>query len=224
MLLGRTLWVLGALFVSLLGIMVTPAIAQESTLSACSVAEPPKNCEDNMWALRVAINAPNGAYVHVPDPGCMNDSAAEIQKALQAAAASASPKLALFSGPISKLAAQPIAQAMKSQGGDIGKLFSPYAKNGALCAPLVAVVPVEADVIGFRLLAGEASGGLSRCSPGADCPIGWSKFQTTPVQNKAVAMRTYSTVFMNWSHDRARRAEMLVFYKLPKGEKPLQEM
>ena len=202
----------------------TPASAQESTVPACSIAEPPSGCDSNMWALRVEITAPNGAYVHVPDPGCMNDSAGEISKALQAAVATASPQLALFSGPISKLAAQPIAQAMKSQGGDIGRLFSPYAKNGALCAPLVAVVPVQADVLGFRLLAAEASGGFARCTAGADCPVGWSKFQTSPMENKGSAMRTYSAIFMNWSHDRTRRAQMIVFYRLPAGTKPLQDM
>lgn len=222
---NKIISVVGGLLLSVLAAMSPlQAEAQEATVPACSIAEPPANCDSSMWALRVEITAPNGAYVHVPDPGCMNDSAGEIAKVLQAAVVAATPSLALFSGPISKLAAQPIAQHMKSQGGDIGKLFSPYAKNGALCAPLVAVVPVNADVVGFRLLAAEAGGGFARCSAGADCPIGWSKFQTSPVENKGSAIRAYSTVFMNWSHNRARRAQMIVFYKLPAGTKPLQEM
>ena len=215
----------GALLVGMLaGISPLPASAQESTVPACSIAEPPANCDSSMWALRVEITAPKGAYVHVRDPGCMNDSAGEIAKVLQAAVVASTPSLALFSGPISKLAAQPIAQHMKSQGGDIGRLFSPYARNGALCAPLVAVVPVNADVVGFRLLAAEVGGEFARCSAGAECPIGWSKFQTSPVEHEGSAIRAYSTVFMNWVDNRARRAQMIVFYKLPAGTRPLQEM
>lgn len=202
------------------------ARAQEATVSACSVAEPPNGCNDNMWALRVQITAPNGAYVHVPNPGCMNDAAGDVAKVVQAAVVAGTPQLALFSGPISKLAAQPIAQAFKSQGGDLGKLFSPYAKNGALCAPLVAVVPVDADVVGFRLSATDAHNGniMAKCPAGGECPIGWSKFQAAPIENKGSSMRTYSTIFMNWSHNRPRQAEMTIFYKLPQGKKPLQEL
>lgn len=204
----------------------TGASAQESTVSACSVSDAPAGCNDRMWALRVTLTAPNGAYVHVRDPGCMNDSSGELAKLVQTALVAAQPQLALFSGPISTLVAQPIAEKLKSQGGDIGKLFSPYAKNGALCVPLVAIVPVAAEVVGFRLLATDAQNAnvMQRCSVGVDCPIGWSKFQSTPVETRGAAIRTYSTIFMNWSHDRSRQAEMIIFYKLPAGEKPLQEL
>lgn len=220
----RTLVPVGLVAMSLQ--MPTEALAQESTISACSVQDAPAGCNDNMWALRVTVTAPNGAYVHVPDPGCMNDASGEVAKVVQAAVVAAQPQLALFSGPISKLVATPIAEKLKSQGGDIGRLFSPYAKNGALCVPLVAVVPVAAEVVGFRLLATDGPNGniMKRCSPGADCPIGWSKFQATPVETKGSAIRTYSTIFMNWSHDRTRQAQMVIFYKLPAGEKPLQEI
>ncbi|MBE2241444.1 MAG: hypothetical protein IAE86_01705 [Burkholderiaceae bacterium] len=204
----------------------TTVLAQESTVSACSILDAPAGCNDRMWALRVTLTAPNGAYVHVPDPGCMNDASNEVAKIIQAAVAAAQPQLTLFSGPISKLIATPIAEQLKSQGGDIGRLFSPYARNGALCVPLVAVVPVAAEVVGFRLLATDGPNGnvMKRCAPAAECPIGWSKFQATPVEAKGAAIRTYSTIFMNWSHDRSRQAQMIIFYKLPAGEKPLTEI
>ena len=208
-----------------LSLLHHPAQAQSATVPACSVSEAPAGCQNNMWALRVTVPVPNGAYVHVPDPGCMNDAAGEIAKLLQAAAVAAAPKLAIFSGPISQLVAQPINQHMRNQGGDLGRLFSPYAKNGALCAPVIGVVPVAAEVLGFRLLAAEAgSTSFGRCSPGADCGVGWSKFQSQPVENKNSSIRTYTSVFMNWSHDRSRQAQMIIFYKLPQGERPLMEL
>lgn len=202
------------------------AAAQEATVPACSVPDAPPACSDGMWALRVHITAPNGAHVHVPNPGCMNDAAGDVEKVIQAAVVAGTPQLALFSGPISKLAAQPVAQALRNQGGDLGKLFSPYAKNGALCAPLVGVVPVDADVKGFRLSATDAHNGnlMGRCPPGGECPISWSKFQAAPIEHKGSNIRTYSTIFMNWSHNRARQAEMIIFYKLPQGKQPLLEL
>ena len=204
--------------------LATPALAQESTVPACSISDAPAGCNDRMWALRVQRTAPNGPYAQVADPGCMNDASGEIAKVVQAAAAAAQPSLARFSGPISMLAAQPIAERVKSQGGDLARLSAPHAKNGALCVPLVAVVPVAAEVVGFRLLAGESGSLMQSCSPGANCPIGWSKFQATPVERKNDAIRTYATIFMNWSHDLQRQVEMIVLYKLPAGQKPLQQL
>lgn len=199
------------------------AHAQESTVQACSVNSPPSGCQ-GMWALRVKITAPNGAYVHVPDPGCMNDASGEIQKMMKSSIIYSMPQLALFSGPISKVLTPHVLEAFKSQGGDIGRYFSPYAKNGALCAPLIAVVPVDAEMVGYRFLVSEVNGALSQCSAGADCPVGWSKFQTSPMETRGTNMRTYNAIFMNWSHNRTRQAEMIIFYKLPAGKMPLQEI
>ena len=201
-------------------------LAQEATVKACSVESPPPNCKTNMWALRVRVPVQNGAYVHVPDPGCMNETTGEIEKSIKTMIAAGGPKLALFSGPIAKLAAGPVAAALKNQGGDLGKFYSPYAKNGALCAPMVAVVPQAAQVIGFRLQATDAVNGnaMKRCAAGADCPIGYSKFQRVPAELKKAGMRTYTTIFMNWSNDRSRDAEMIIFFQLPAGKKPLLEL
>lgn len=218
----RLLWAFG-LVLSLSGYL-SPVQAQQSTVPACSIEAPPSGCDANMWALTVQITVPNGAYVHVTDPGCMNDAAGEIQKLLQTAVTAGMPQLALFSGPLSKLVSTPVAEAFKGQGGDIGKLFSPYAKNGALCAPLVAVVPVDAAMVGYRFFASNNGGAMGRCSAGTDCPVGWSKFQTAPIEAKGTAIRTYNAVFMNWSHNTTRQAKMIVFYKLPAGMSPLQDI
>ena len=202
-----------------------PAVAQETTIPSCDLQVPPKQCK-GVWALTVKAVAPNGAYVHVPNPGCMNDSASELKKLIQAAVIAAQPQLAAFSGPLSAVIALPLNEHMKGQGGDLGKLLSPYAKNGAMCLPLVAIVPTDATVRGFRLMATDAHNrGIMRgCKAGADCNIGWSKFQTAPHESGHSQLRTYSSIFMNWSHDRSRTAEMIIFYSLPNGKVPLTEL
>lgn len=206
-------------------LFISPAEAQIQTLPACQVDPPPANCgQGNMWAVDITVQVPNGAYVHVPDPGCMNDATGNIQKVLQAAVATATPELALFSGPISALAAGPVNNYIRNQGGDIGKYFSPYAKNGALCAPVAVVVPKDAQVLGYRYLAANSGGNFAGCSAGVDCSIGWSKFQAEPVFQKNESMQAVTSIFMNWSHDRQRLARMIVFYNMPSGQKPLTKM
>ena len=202
-----------------------PAQAQVKTVKACQIENAPADCgQGNRWAVDSTVAVPNGAYVHVPDPGCMNDATGQIQKVLQAATVAAAPQLALFSGPIAGLAAGPVGDYLKQQGGDIGKWFSPYAKNGALCAPVAVVVPQAATVLGYRLLAGEQNGGTTLCPPGADCSIGWSRWQAEPQVQKNGSMQAVTAVFMNWANDRNRKARMIVFYTLPNGQQPLTQM
>lgn len=205
--------------------ITSAAFAQVRTVPACQIDNPPTNCNSgNMFALEVTVNVPNGAYVHVPDPGCMNDATGDIQRTLQAAMVVGSPSLAMFSGILAPVLAGPVGNYLRNQGGDIGKYFSPYAKNGALCAPVIAVVPVSATVLGYRLLAAEMSGVFSGCQAGADCSIGWSKFQSEPVVQGNQSMRTATSIFMNWSHNRQRRARVIMFYTLPQGQRPLTQM
>lgn len=204
---------------------LTSAEAQIQTMQARQVESAPQNCnQSNMWAVDITVPVPNGAYVHVPDPGCMNDATGDIARVLQGATVAAKPELAMFSGTIGRVLAGPVGDYLRNQGGDIGKYFSPYARNGALCAPVIVVVPKDATVLGFRLFGAEASGGFSRCQPGADCPIGFSKWQADPVRQGNNAMQTVTGVFMNWSHDRQRRARMIVFYNMPPNQQPLTEM
>lgn len=211
--------------IALGAILAIPAAAQ--TQKACSVSSadggPPAGCQD-LWSTAVEMAVPHGAYVHVPNPGCMNDATGAIAQMHQAAISLAYPKLAVFAGPISRITGSAVNQYfLNNGGGDFGKLFSPYAKNGALCAPLVAIIPVNSQYVGFRLLATDGANAnvLKGCpGSGGDCAIGWSAFQSAPVTTAGQAMRTVSVIFMNWSHDRDRRVRMLVFFKMPNGESP----
>ena len=201
------------------------AQAQVQTMPACQVENPPANCgQGNMWAVDSIVGVPNGAYVHTPNPGCMTDAQGRINQVLQAATVAAMPGLALFSGPIAALGTGPVNNYLRNQGGDIGRYFSPYARDGALCAPVAVIVPKDAQVLGYRLMAGEASGGFGGCAPGADCGIGWSKFQAEPVVQRNEAMQAVTTIFMNWSHNRQRKARMIIFYRMPQGQQPLTQM
>jgi hypothetical protein len=116
------------------------ALAADQTVQACSIESPPAICK-GLWALQIDQAVPHGAYVHVPNPGCMNDSSGALQNIVTAAVAAGVPGLAMFSGSISKLATPLVAQELAKHGGFISKHLSPYAKNGALCAPVVGVVP-----------------------------------------------------------------------------------
>lgn len=164
-----TLTLTAAAGIGLIAVIPTRAEAQETTMPACQVENPPPNCgQGNMWAVQVDQVVPNGAYVHVTDPGCMNDVSGALASTLSAALTAADPRLALFSGPLGKLLEVPVGTYLRNQGGDIGRYFSPYAKNGALCAPVIAVVPVGARVVGFRFLAADARDGWmddARVSP-----------------------------------------------------------
>lgn len=214
-----------ALACCFVGISYGSSIAQVRTVSACDIDDPPAICNNgNMFALEVTVDVPNGAYVHVPDPGCMNDATGAIRQTLQAALAAGPPELAMFSGVLAPVLAGPVGNYLRNQGGDIGKYFSPYAKNGALCAPVIAVVPANAEVLGYRLLAANAGSPFAKCNPGAECPVGWSKFQSEPIIQSNEAMRTATTIFMNWSHDLFRQARVIMFYRLPSGEVPLTQM
>lgn len=198
-----------------------PSVAQVTTVSACSISDPPADCE-GMWATSISVRVPNGAYVHVADPGCMNDAAAELTKVLAAAAEAQVPGISRFAGPITTAMDTEIKRFYRANGGgDFGRLTSPYAKNGALCAPIALIVPVDSRIEGFRFEAAESGGGYSRCRVGADCGIGWSKYQAQPIVRSNSAMKTVTAIFMNWSHDRTRRAKMTVFLR---GERPLSEL
>ena len=177
-----------------------------------------------MWALTVETRVPSGGFVPAMDPRCLNNSQAQIHKLIQAAVVAAVPQVADFSGPVSKLAATPVERAMKGQGGDLGGLVAPYPSSpgGPMCAPLVAVIPIKATMVGYRFYASEASGAMEGC--GGECPVGWSKFQAAPVETKGAAIRTLNAVFVNWSQERTRVARMVVFYTLPRGVKPLMEI
>ena len=204
---------------AVIGIAMLPSSASAQTVPACSITPAPVNCA-GMLALQVNQVVPNGAYAHDADPGCMNDATGDIQRVLNAALLAAPPQIAIFSGPLSTAVAGPVNDYLRNQGGDIGRLFSPYAKNAALCASVIGVIPVKATYVGWRLLAtDDANGGnFGECIPGNDCAIGWSKFPSEPLLLENGKVKTISAIFLNWSHDRTRTAKMIVFYRLPPGE------
>jgi hypothetical protein len=207
---------------------VLPASSQNKP--ACQITDPPgppANC-NTLWSTTVELTVGHGAYVHVPDPGCMNDASEQLAREHEAALAMAHPKLALFAGPISKVTGTAVEQFWRNNGeGDLGKLFSPYAKNGALCVALTAIIPVNSQYVGYRLLATDAANGWTYkgCpSDGGECAINWSKFQMAPIVTPSNAMKTVHTIFMNWSDDRNRKVKMIVFYRMPSGDSPGEEL
>jgi hypothetical protein len=99
-----TTWGMFAGCIALGAVLALPAAAQ--TQKACSISStdggPPAGCQD-LWSTAVEIGVPHGAYVHVPNPGCMNDATGAIAQMHQAAISLAYPQLAAFAGPISRI-------------------------------------------------------------------------------------------------------------------------
>src|SRR3712207_5936563 len=143
------------------------------------------------------------------------------QRYLQVAAeAPPDTRLGQFSGSL--LAA--VESQLGQQRETVGRFLAPYARNGALCAPIAVVVPRDAQVIGYRLLARDALGEFAPCQPGLDCTIGWSKPQAAPLGQQSAFSQPGTTAFMIWSHNRQRWARMIIFYTLPQGQRPLTQM
>ena len=226
------IWQMLVAIVGLLGILVSfQSAAYADTMKACEINRPPQGCRaTNMWAVRSEMDVPNGAYVNVPNPGCLNDSQTYVNRMIQAAIVTNYPQLALYSGALSDLAATPINDFFRTRvGGDFSRLFSPYSKNGAMCAPMVMIVPARAQVVGFRLEATDAQNGMvfKECAAGPECVnIGWSRYQGEPTETSTAetGMRTYTTVFMNWSNDRVRKIRVTLFYNMPGNDVPLRQM
>ncbi|MCF1474622.1 hypothetical protein FS763_22140 [Agrobacterium vitis] len=201
----------------------------DRTVPACQIDPAPIGCSTvNMWALEVEQEVPHGAYVQVSDPGCMNDATSQTADFINKAITASAPSLIMASGHISKLVGSQLDKFMANHGGEISKRFSPYVKNGAMCAPIVAVIPVDATFLGFRYFATDDNNGKiwdgKGCDLNKDCPIQWGKFPSTPTVQKNAAMQIVTTVFRNWSHDRTRYVKVIFFYSLPQGAVAPQQM
>src|SRR5882724_10477683 len=76
------IWQMLVAIVGLLGILVSfQSAAYADTMKACEINRPPQGCRaTNMWAVRSEMDVPNGAYVNVPNPGCLNDSQTYVNR------------------------------------------------------------------------------------------------------------------------------------------------
>jgi hypothetical protein len=101
--------------------------------------------------------------------------------------------------------------------GSVAGMVGRIASDPSIpCHPLIAVIPVGSQIIDFRYSARDGSGD-GPCKPDDNgwfvCEIGWSKFTGPPTVTQAGKSLLVTGMFVNWSHDRERSANMTVSYQ-----------
>lgn len=167
----------------------------------------------------------HGDYVYVENPSCSADVSQDVKKAGRALADGALPGLSEAAGPLVDQQSVNVIRVVGSQTrGVVGELLSKYSNPHAQCELVCAVIPKEANVTAYSLMAGDGDRGVAKCEKEGNgwivCGVGWSKWQD-PQEEKNEKTQIACGTFMNWSHDRARWASMTVFYTMPPGKKPI---
>jgi len=166
-----------------------------------------------------------GDYVYEENPPCSSDVSADVKKLGRALADDALPGLGEAAGPLVDQASANAARFIGGQTrGFVGELFSKYSNPKAQCELVCAIIPKDASVKAYSLMAGDGDRGVGKCEKEGNgwivCSVGWSKWQD-PQEEKNDKTQVACATFMNWSHDRARWASMSVYYSMPPGKKPI---
>ena len=182
-------------------------------------------CKPGEFATTANKLVGHGDYVYVENPPCAGEVSGDVKKLGRAAADGALPGLSEAAGPLVDQASVAAAKYIGSQvRGTIGDLLSKYTNPHAECQLVAAVIPKEANVTAYSLMAGDGDRGVGKCEKDANgwivCSVGWSKWQD-PQDETNEKTQLVGAVFMNWSHDRARWASLTVFYTMPNGRKPI---
>jgi hypothetical protein len=220
-----------------------PACA--AVVRACQVENPPENCE-KMWAVIAHVRLPKQPIAAVnPPPRCQsNFESVNWGKIVgDAFKAEADPdtleNLAMdVSDAFQKKMIPQITQHFRGEARTLiesnfskltPKAWSPSAApyDQTLCAPVIATVPANATVRGFRFRASDENLGEMGCKRSAVCPIGYCRFvhgYGPPEETSINRVTVYTTIFQNWSTDWAREGRLIIFFKMPAGKVPLEHL
>jgi hypothetical protein len=101
---------------------------------------------------------------------------------------------------------------------------SQHFYDQTLCAPVIAIVPANATVRGFRFRAWDENLGEMACT--ADCSIGYSRFLkgNRAAETSISGITLYIAIFQNWSTDWPRERHLIIFFDMPAGKVPLQRL
>lgn len=178
-----------------------------------------KACKEGEEAVRATQVVGHGQYTYGTSPGCGNsvNTADQIRAALGDASRG---KLKDFAGGVLDLinsGAQDFISA--NVHGTVGNLLNGGNNNTASCQNICVIIPESATHTGYKVGGGEGSDATSfpGCTVGQDCPIGWSKFPSTPSVSKGDGTQLVCTVFQNWSGDRNRTAELIAYFRPAAG-------
>jgi hypothetical protein len=98
-----------------------------------------------------------------------------------------------------------------------------------LCAPVIAAVPADATVKGYRLRAWDENRGEMDCTADSiECALGHSKFgpcgPAGPGVTSMGGITLYTAIFVNWSTHWAREGRLIIFFELPAGRVPMSQI
>jgi len=216
---------------------ILPPSTAEAQTPACNIANPPAGCGNNMFFVQVDMLV-NGTGVPYggTDPNC---GASNNDQALIAI--------------LGQLAQRPDAAGLKTAAGDLfkwlgdsgvyrqvansvgGMAHDVLLRNGpratyASCGLLAALIPSNASYQGYRIsntdidASPQDPGRVGGCTPGQDCSNGYSRFISIPELKDSNGIRVVSTTFENWSHNRRRVGQLIVFFTMPPGATPPHPM
>jgi hypothetical protein len=229
--------------IMIVGLCIFASPGQAEVVRACQVENPPANC-DRMWAVIAHVRLPKQPIAAaIPNPGCGSkfDSINWGRTVADAFLAEADPitlkKLAMdVSGALQQKLVPEISRHIRGDAGifienNFSKLtpkawsLSSTGYDLALCAPVIAAVPADATVTGFRFRVWDENRGEMDCKAGSlECDNGSCRFNKTgrrPTETSMDGIRLYTVIFQNWSTDLAREGRMILFFEMPAGKVPL---
>jgi hypothetical protein len=166
-----------------------------------------------------SIELPHSDYAYVDDPPCPGGYGPVISKFLQSQIASAAGDAASdYGGPFLGWAAQvTTTNVLHSLEDSLGR---DTASSNSRCGVLAVRIPPGSTV---RKVLGVAqdSSGRTYCGTSDPCGgIGWSRM-TNMQQESGQDGITVTAEAKNWSGDRGRHFELLVYYDLPRPAPPV---
>ena len=230
-----------------LGLCASGSPRQVTIIRACLVRDAPTNCE-NMWAVIARVRLPKQPVASfAARPWCGSkfggiDWGRTVADAILAEADRETlENLAMdVSGALQKRLVPQIARHIRGDAASfIENNFSKLTPKAwslsspgydlALCAPVIAAVPADATVTGYRLRAWDENRGEMDCTEGSiECALGHSKFgpcgPAGPGVTSMGGITLYTAISVNWSTDWAREGRLIIFFEMPAGRVPMSQI
>jgi hypothetical protein len=190
-----------------LGCVFSHSLFANSVSRECVGADPGDYC-----ATSEIVVFP-GEYVYENRPGCDKSVGTIFASVAQTYGRSTRTQASEYAGSLNNQNLVQLDRSTHLSGGDLNLL----GREGrvANCALLAIAIPRNAILKGANVEAAEERGSeWHACSLSEDCPIGWSSFDKVLQQDTPNGI-VIAVPFKNWSHNRARRARLTVYFTPP---------
>jgi hypothetical protein len=233
------------LLVLVISLYALASPAHALVLRACDVENPPVHCE-SMWAVVAHVSLPKQSATTVnPTPRCgsrfesidwgkivADAFAAEVTPerlknlAMDVSDAFQKKLIPQITGHIRGDAASFVEDGFSKM---TPKAWSPSVNlhDQALCAPVIAIIPVIATVRVFRFQAYGEKFGYMDCTESNECSVGFCRFVHgwgPPQKTSLSGVTVYTAIFQSWSTDSPRVGRLIIFFEMPPGKLPMQQM